>query len=84
MLQELNEVVHDTLVADLQLETLVELGGIVEGLETLLTVVWVGCVGEELGQAEQSILLVEVILQVDDHVGEDRQTVQLNLALLGR
>ena len=75
MLQKFNQVIHDTLITNLQLKTLIELWGIIERLKTLLSMVRVGSVRQELGQTKQTILLVEIVLQVYDHIGEDGQAV---------
>ena len=75
MLQKFNQVIHDTLITNLQLKTLIELWGIIERLKTLLSMVRVGSVRQELGQTKQTILLVEIVLQVYDHIREDGQAV---------
>jgi hypothetical protein len=70
-LQKIEQVIHDPLLTNLQLILLLKQRGIRKGLETLLPPLDVGHVGEELGQAENSLLLLEVVFHVEDYVGQD-------------
>jgi hypothetical protein len=91
MLKEFNQVVHHAFIADFQLVALIKFRCIIEGFQAFFTVVWVSSIRQEFRQAEQPVLFIEtnyinnhfiLVLQVDDHIAENREAMQLNFTLL--
>jgi hypothetical protein len=79
VLQELYQVVHHALVTDLQFVPLIEFRCVIKGFQAFLSLVRICRICQELSQTEKAVLAIEVILQVDYHITEHTETVQLNL-----
>lgn len=81
-MQELQQVVDHSFLTDLDLVRLLEERGIREGFKAFFSTLHVVGIGEELGEAKDSFLLLKIILHVENYIGEDRERLTLEFSEL--
>jgi hypothetical protein len=69
-LQELKQVVDDPLLADLDFVWFVEQRCVTKGFEAFLSSLHIAGVGEEFSEAEDTLLFLEIVLHMQDNIGQ--------------